>query len=160
VNSSGRVVVFPFRVLAASVAAAFRAGRLVGSLPVGAARRTSRFLGFRGTIALLVGFALGLLLAPVPGRQLRARLRAILNRAGGVSDTDLADRVAFELEHSPRTWHLPQPQVSVISGRVLLSGDVDHGVARDEFARVAAAVPGVTAVDNLVVVAESGPATL
>jgi len=160
VNQFGRVVFLPLRVAAAAVVAAFRAGRVVGSLPVGAARRTSRFLGFRGTLALLVGFAVGLLLAPVPGRQLRARLRTLLERPGGVSDRDLAERVSFELEHAPRTWHLSQPRVSVTSGRVLLSGDVDHDAARDELARVAAAVPGVTAVDNLVVVAESGAATI
>ncbi len=151
-NLLGRIIVLPFKVVAAAMAAAFQAGRLVGSVPVGAARRTSRLLGFRGTFALLVGFALGLLLAPVPGRQLRARLRAILAGTTAVSDAELAERVSFELEHAPRTWHLPQPQVSVASGRVVLSGDIDHEAARDELARVAAAVPGVAAVDNLVVV--------
>jgi len=154
VNMLGRVFVLPAKLVFASVETAFRAGRLVGSVPVGAARRTSRLLGFRGTLALVIGFALGLLLAPVPGRQLRARLKLVLDRTGGVSDAELAERVSFELEHASRTWHLPQPRVSVASGRVVLSGDIDHEAARDELARVAAAVPGVTAVDNLVVVSQ------
>lgn len=154
----GRLIVLPLKVVLTLTGAAFRAGRLAGSVPVGAARRTSRLLGLRGTLALLVGLALGLLLAPVPGRQLRARLRELLQRSRGVSDAELAERVSFELEHAPRTWHLPQPKVSVASGRVVLSGDIDHEAARDELARVAAAVPGVAAVDNLVVVSTGSEA--
>jgi hypothetical protein len=154
----GRVVIVPAKVLVVSVQTAFRAGRVVGSVPVGMARGTRRVLGLRGTLALVVGFAVGLLLAPVPGRQLRARLATMLARRGGLTDTDLADRVRFELEHAPRTWHLPQPRVAVAGGRVVLSGEIDHAEARTELARVAAAVPGVTAVDNLVAVPEPGEA--
>ena len=148
----GRVVVVPVKILAVSVQTAFRAGRVAGSVPVGVARGTRRLLGVRGTMALVLGFVVGLLVAPVPGRQLRARLATLLDRRGGVTDEELADRLRFELEHAPRTWHLPQPRVEVASGRVVLSGEIDHGEARTELARVAAAVPGVTAVDNLVVV--------
>ena len=60
----------------------------------------------------------------------------------------------FELEHAPRTWHLAQPTVTVVSGRVILSGAVAQAAARDELGRVAAAVPGVGAVDNLLEVTD------
>lgn len=155
----GRLLVLPPKVIYASAETGYRAGRLVARVPVGAARRTHRLLGFRGTVALGVGIIIGLLVAPVPGRELRAKLKALRARAGALSDSDLADRVAFELEHAPRTWHLSQPHVAVGGGRVVLTGEIDHEDARDELARVAAAVPGVSGVDNLVVVSPpaSGP---
>jgi hypothetical protein len=148
----GRVLLLPPRLVLASLETAFRAGRVVGSVPVRVSRRTTRLLGFRGTVALLVGVALGLALAPVPGRELRAWVCARLTGAGGVSDADLAERVTFELEHAPRTWHLAQPRVTVAAGRVVLSGDVPPGNAREELGRVAGAVPGVASVDNLLIV--------
>jgi osmotically-inducible protein OsmY len=73
-----------------------------------------------------------------------------------LSDTDLAEKVGFELSHAPRTWHLPQPEVAVVSGRVELLGSVPHETGRDELARVAAAVPGVAAVDNRLEVDDTG----
>ncbi len=105
--------------------------------------RLGRLLGFRAVVALFAGLALGLLFAPGPGRQLRDRLRRLATAGGASADGDLAERVAFELEHAPRTWHLPQPVVTVVEGRVSLSGAVDAEPARDELGRVAAAVPGV-----------------
>ena len=156
-NPLGRALLLPARVTFAATRTAFQAGRAVGSVPVRTARRTSHILGFRGTVALLVGAALGLLLAPVPGRELRARLKVLFSGTGVVSDAELAERVSFELEHAPRTWHLPQPRVTVSSARLVLTGEVELESAREEIGRVAAAVPGVTAVENLLVV--SGPGT-
>ena len=86
---------------------------------------------------------------PGPGRELRERLRALWARRAAPSDAELAERVVFELEHAPRTWHLAQPTVTVVSGRAILSGTVSQATERDELGRVAAAVPGVAAVDNL-----------
>jgi hypothetical protein len=156
----GRLLILPFKLLLATLETAFRAGRLVGSVPVKVGRRTTRIMGVRGVIGLLVGLALGLLFAPGPGRELRDRLRAIRARRSGVSDAELTERVVFELEHAPRTWHLPQPTVTVVSGRAILSGSVAQSAERDELGRVAAAVPGVVAVDNLIEVdePESAPA--
>jgi osmotically-inducible protein OsmY len=68
------------------------------------------------------------------------------------SDPDLSDRVRFELSHSPRTWHLPQPEVDVQDGRVVLSGDVPHETARTDFEQTVTAVPGVTGVENLLTI--------
>lgn len=149
-----RLLMLPIKLVLAAVEAAYQAGRFAGEVSVTAGRRTTRLLGVRGTLALFVGVGLGLAFAPGPGRELRARLRLLLARRPGVSDADIADRVSFELEHAPRTWHLPQPTVTVAHGRVILGGQVPHEASRGELGRVAAAVPGVSAVDNLIEVAD------
>ena len=136
-----------FKLLGLTSKVAYRTGKL----PVKVSTRTARLPGVRGWFFLLVGVALGLAFAPGPGRELRLKLQRQLGGAGG-SDTDLADKVTFELAHAPRTWHLDQPAVSVAEGRVTLRGAVPAPDARDELARVAAAIPGVETVDNQIVV--------
>jgi hypothetical protein len=42
---------------------------------VAAGYKTGRFFGYRRITVFLLGVAVGLLLAPVPGRQLRAKLQ-------------------------------------------------------------------------------------
>jgi hypothetical protein len=147
-----RLILLPFKLALAAVETSFRVGRVAGAVPVRLGRGTGRLLGFRGTVGLLIGVALGLAFAPGPGRDLRARIRRILAREAGPTDADLAARVSFELEHAPRTWHLPQPSVTVDQGRVTLRGTATEAAARDELARVAAGVPGVTSVENLLAV--------
>src|SRR3954465_4355033 len=71
--------------------------------------RTGRLLGYRRLFVLGVGIAIGLLLAPGPGRELREKIKGLLAGAMPPADPDLGERVRFELSHSPRTWHLPQP---------------------------------------------------
>jgi hypothetical protein len=146
-----RLVTFPFRVFFAALAMSVRTGYRAGRLPTRLAARTVRIPGLRGWVFLLLGLALGLLLAPWPGAELRARLQALL--AARAEGEDLAGRVAFELAHAPRTWHLDQPDVSTVGSRVELRGTAVDDDARDELGRVAAAIPGVTGVDNLLVVA-------
>ena len=46
-----------------------------GYYGVSAGYRTGRFVGYRRLTVFLLGVAVGLLLAPVPGAQLRAMLR-------------------------------------------------------------------------------------
>jgi len=147
-----RLLLLPLRIALGAVATGFRVGRAVGGMPVRVTSRFSRLLGFRAVLALLVGLALGLLFAPGPGRELRERLRALSAARRATSDAELTQRITFELEHAPRTWHLPQPEVTVVAGRVVLSGAVELASAREELGRVASAVPGVSAVENLVVV--------
>ena len=148
----GRLLILPFQFLIDATGASFRAGRAVGAVPVKLGRHTTRLLGFRGTVGLLLGVILGLAFAPGPGRDLRAAVKRFVARQRGADDADLAARVTFELEHAPRTWHLPQPSITVEDGRVTLRGSATESGARDELARVAAGVPGVSAVDNLLVV--------
>jgi len=114
--------------------------------------RTGRLLGYRRLTVFAVGVLVGLLLAPGPGEELRQKLKAWFRDLQPPSDPDLSDRVRFELSHSPRTWHLPQPDVDVQDGRVVLSGDVPHETARADFEQTVTAVPGVTGVENLLTI--------
>ena len=78
----------------------------------GSRRGVGRLLGLRGVLALVAGLAIGLLFAPGPGRELRDRLRALAaSRRGRRSTPSWPSRSRFELQHAPRTWHLPQPTV-------------------------------------------------
>jgi hypothetical protein len=109
--------------------------------------RTGRLVGYRRIFVFGAGVAVGLLVAPTPGRELRAFIRRRLE-ARGVTDADLGERVRFELAHHPRTWHLPQPEVVVAGHRVTLRGEVPDSSARQEMVRAAGALPGVAAVDD------------
>src|SRR5258706_9307120 len=111
--------------------------------------RTGRLLGYRRLFVLGLGIFVGLMIAPGPGREFRAKLRALLSGGQPPSDPELGDLVRFELSHSPRTWHLPQPDIDVQDGRVVLSGAVPHATARADLERTVTGVPGVTAVENL-----------
>ena len=123
----------------------------VGSTLLGArvGYRAGRVLGFRRVVLFGIGVGVGLLIAPVPGRELRLRIRReIEDRVGGGGD--LAERVRYELSHSPRTWHLPQPDVEVVGGTAILRGEVPHEVGRSDLERAAAAVAGIVHVENQV----------
>ena len=122
----------------------------VGGTKLGlkAGYRTGRLLGYRRLFVFAVGVGVGLLIAPMAGRELRARLRALVQEPRTADD--LAAKVSFELSHSPRTWHLPQPEVEVIGGTAVLRGEVPHEVGRVDLERTAAAVAGVVHVENQV----------
>ena len=136
------LLLLPFRIALGLMGVTFKAGY-----------RTGRVLGLRRMLTFGLGVGVGLLVAPGPGTELRQKLRERFEGfSGGDPDAELADRVRFELTHSPKTWHLQQPQVSVLAGRVTLRGEIDAEAGRDELERAAAAVPGVHGVDNLVTV--------
>ncbi|MEZ5141345.1 MAG: BON domain-containing protein [Acidimicrobiales bacterium] len=149
------LVVVPVKLVSAVVEAAFRIGLAVGRAPVRVSQRAVRLAGVKGVLLFLVGLVVGLVLAPVPGRQLRARLRALAAGGAAPSDEELAATVTFELSHAPRTWHLTQPEVSVEGGRVTLTGAAPDDAARDELVTVVAGIPGVVdVVDRLEVDAD------
>jgi len=122
----------------------------VGSTKLGvkAGYRTGRLLGYRRLFVFSLGVGVGLLVAPMAGRELRARIQHLVDERRGVGD--LAERVRYELSHSPRTWHLPQPEVEVVGGTAILRGEVPHEVGRSDLERTAAAVSGVVHVENQV----------
>jgi len=126
-------------------------------LGVKAGYRTGRLLGYRRIFVFGAGVVLGLLVAPVTGREARAKLRELFEKLTGGPPQDLAERVRFELSHSPRTWHLPQPVVEVQGSTVVLRGQVPHETGRADLARTAAAVAGIAEVDNQVSVTSSPP---
>lgn len=146
-----RLLLLPLKLALRLLGITLKVGYVTGRVPVAVSARSARMVGLRGWFFLLVGVAIGLLLAPEPGRDLRLKLQRLMDQ-GGTSDADLADKVSFELAHAPRTWHLDQPDVVVAAGRVTLRGSVPGEDARDELTRVASAVPGVAGVDNLVTV--------
>jgi hypothetical protein len=136
-----RLVFFPIKV-----------GTKATTLAAKTGYRTGRLFGYRRLFVFGLGIAVGLLIAPGPGQELREKLRAALGGGEPPSDPDLGERVRFELSHSPRTWHLPQPDVDVQEGRVVLSGAVPHATARTDLESTVTSVPGVTAVENLLTI--------
>jgi hypothetical protein len=152
-----RLLLLPFKILLATLGTSFRVGTRVGTAPIKVGFRATRLAGFSGIVCFFLGLAVGLLFAPAKGRDLRAKLQRALGQGAGLTDEELAEKVGFELGHAPRTWHLPQPDVSVIEGRVQLRGRVPHDEAREELVRVAHAIQGVAGVDDLLEV-ESAPA--
>jgi len=153
-----RLVLLPIKLALAALGLVFQAGIRIGSLPVTASAAALKAAKVRGVVLFGLGIALGLLFAPVAGRELRRQLLAWLRARGGVSDAELAQQVTFELGHAPRTWHLPQPAVRVTSGVVTLSGEVVHDAAREELVRVTGAIPGVAGVADELVVADPADA--
>ena len=149
-----RLLLFPIKLALRLLGVTLKVGYVSGKVPVKVSSRTVRLIGFRGWLFLAAGIGIGLLLAPEPGRDLRIKLQKLLE-GGGTSDAELAEKVTFELAHAPRTWHLDQPDVSVVSGRVTLRGTVPGDDARDELARVAGAIPGVSGVENHVTVSDT-----
>ena len=123
----------------------------IGSTKLGvkAGYRTGRLLGFKRLFIFGVGVGIGLLVAPMTGRELRTRIQQRIDEQLGKGG-DLAERVRYELSHSPRTWHLPQPDVEVIGGTAILRGEVPHEVGRSDLERTALAVAGIVHVENQV----------
>lgn len=150
-----RLVLLPVKLALAVLAVVAGVGARVAMVPARLSWAATKRAGWLGTGCFGLGLAAGLLVAPVPGRQLRAKL-AGLAAGGQPDDAALLASVTFELAHAPRTWHLPQPEVVVIDGIAVLRGEVPHITARDELVRAAAAVPGVRDVrDELSVAVES-----
>jgi hypothetical protein len=139
----------PLRLLGRSTAVAFRAGRTVGTAPLRVTAGVSRRLGAVGTVCLVAGVLLGLLVAPISGRQLRERIRTLVAGTSPLPDETVRAAVVAELATAPRTGDLPtQPSVTVVGGVVTLDGQVPHGAARIEAEAIVAGVPGVQGVVN------------
>ncbi len=114
--------------------------------------KTVRFVGFGRLLAFGAGVGTGLAVAPTTGVEFRARLAELSGGVTSAPSGDLGEAVRHELAHSPRTWHLPQPTVTVVGNRVTLTGEVPHDTGRVDLGRTAGAVAGVGAVDNRVTV--------
>lgn len=154
-----RVVMLPIRVglavaglALAGVGLVLRLGMGLVTAPMRIAVGAVRLVGPVGLALGAVGLVVGLLVAPVPGAELRRRLRAL---AGDVvpSDESVREAVRSELATSAPTWHLDQPDVSVVAGRVVLDGRAEHPEGAAALAAVAATVPGVVDVESRMVVA-------
>lgn len=136
-----KLLTLPFRVVFGTLRISFKTVRFVG---------VSRILSFGA------GVAAGMAMHPSTGTELRDRVGSRHRRVSAGAG-DLAETVRYELAHSPRTWHLPQPEVGLEGSRVTLTGTVPHATGRADLVRTAGSVVGVTAVDNRLTIAE-GPA--
>ncbi|MBN2623179.1 MAG: BON domain-containing protein [Acidimicrobiales bacterium] len=152
-----RALLFPVRLAFGVGKAGVKTGYAAGRLSVGSTYRVGRFVGVSRLLALGVGVVIGLLVAPTSGQQLRDSLRRQLTaRRAPASDDAVAERVRYELSHSPRTWHLPQPSVEVVAGTAILTGGAPHETGKADIERAAASVPGVAGVDSRLVVGTAG----
>src|SRR5262245_25346955 len=105
-----RAVFFPARVTYGVGKLSAKGGYKAGKASVKGTYKAGGLLGYRRMAAVGIGVGIGLLIAPRSGQELRDDLRRRWESRGGpASDDVLAERVRYELSHSPRTWHLPQP---------------------------------------------------
>jgi hypothetical protein len=134
---AGRIVTVPTRVSARVVR-----GSVVTTY------RSMRFAVRSSLISFVLGAGLGWFLTTPTGRYLLASLReSVLPPAVAPPDDEsLAAAVRTEIAAAPTTWHLPQPEVAVAEGHVTLRGDVPHAEGREALLLVAAGVPGVASV--------------
>jgi BON domain len=152
-----RTILLPVRLSYGVGKAGVKTGYYAGRLSVGTTYRATRFVGISRLLAIALGVGIGLLIAPTSGEELRERLRRQWEaRNAPASDDAVAERVRYELSHSPRTWHLPQPAVDVVGGTAILTGGAPHETGKADIERAAAAVPGVADVDNRLVVGSTG----
>ncbi len=136
-----------FRFLFRLITLPFRVGYKTGATGAKITYRSARFVGVKRMFVFGIGVGVGLLVAPMTGRELRAKLQEALGGAPA-GDGDLGERVRFELSHSPRTWHLPQPSVAVEGRTIVLEGEVPHATAKADLEEAANTVPGVGLVES------------
>ncbi|HEY3140166.1 MAG TPA: BON domain-containing protein [Acidimicrobiales bacterium] len=148
-----RTLSLPLRLAFGASRLSARAGYMTGKLSARTTYRATRRVGLTRLIVFGAGIGVGLLVAPTTGAELRERLRRRWeeSRTGG-SDADIAERVRQELAQSPRTWHLPQPEIEVIAGTAVVTGEAPHPSGKADIEHAVAAVRGVVGVDSRLVV--------
>jgi hypothetical protein len=157
-----RTLTVPLRLTLALTRLSARTGFAAGRLTARVGFRAGRRVGLTRVLAFGAGTALGLLLAPTSGAELRERLRRAIDErraAAAGTDAELAVRVREALSQSPRTWHLPQPEVDVVDGTAILTGGAPHPSGKADIEDAVAAVPGVVGVDSRLIVTAAGNGT-
>jgi osmotically-inducible protein OsmY len=148
-----RMLLLPVRATVGVGKLSAKTGYRTGKLSALSTYRLGRLVGLRRALLLGAGVGIGMLVAPTSGRELRDKLRRQWeSRRAPAGDEAVAERVRYELSHSPRTWHLPQPDVEVVGGRAILTGGAPHATGKADIERAAASVPGVADVDSRLVV--------
>lgn len=150
------VITLPFRLLAVAVILPIKASLGLLKFSVKTSFITTRAATRSSIISFAAGLGLGWFLTSTPtGRQLVGQVRDLVSGtpAGPVDDDQVAAQVRTALAAGTRTWHLPQPEVSVLGGVVTLTGEVPHETARTDLEAGARTVRGVVGVNNQVTVA-------
>ncbi|MBS1847131.1 MAG: BON domain-containing protein [Actinobacteria bacterium] len=124
------------------------------STPIRLAIRGVRAFGPRRLALVAVGVAVGAACTPMAGPELRARVVDAVRRRRAGAEPTVEERVRRSLAESPRTWHLPQPEVVAVRAgdgadwTIILAGTAPDATACADLASVAGAVAGVGEVDN------------
>lgn len=124
------------------------------STAVRAAGGTVRVVGYKRAALLATGVGIGLMAAPTSGRELRRRIRDAIASYRAGNEPSVEERVRSHLQQSPRTWHLPQPEVVAVrigdspGWEVILAGVASNDTARRDLEAAALSVTGVERVDN------------
>jgi osmotically-inducible protein OsmY len=148
-----RILLLPVRATLGVGKLSAKTGYRTGKLYARSTYRVGRLIGLRRVLVLGAGVGIGMLVAPTSGQELRDKLRRQWeSRRAPATDEAVAERVRYELSHSPRTWHLPQPAVEVVAGRAILTGGAPHATGKADIERAAASVPGVADIDSRLVV--------
>ncbi|HET8929711.1 MAG TPA: BON domain-containing protein [Acidimicrobiales bacterium] len=111
-------------------------------------------IGVRRLALLGTGAALGALLTPVAGPELRRRVALEIAKRRSGAEPTVEERVRRRLADSPRTWHLPQPEVVAVRDtdetdwRIILAGTAPDESARTDLEETVLSVTGVADVDN------------
>jgi len=143
-----RVILMPTRVTARLVR-----GSILTSL------RSMRFAARSSILSFVAGVGVGWFLTTPTGRYLLASIRdALMSPPIAPPDDDaLAAAVRSSLAADSSTWHLPQPEVVVADRHVTLRGAVPHAEGRESLLLVAAGVPGVASVVDVLDLTEPTP---
>lgn len=149
------IITLPFRLLALAIILPVKAVLGLIGFTFKAGFVTVRTALRSSLISFVGGVGLGWFLTSTPtGRQLVDQVRDLVQGGGGapLDDDGIAAQVRTELASSTRTWHLPQPEVTVAAGVVTLSGSVPHDTGRTDLEEAARTVRGVASVLNNVTV--------
>lgn len=149
------IITLPFRLLALAIILPVKAVLGLVGFTFKAGFVTARTALRSSLISFAGGIGLGWFLTSTPtGRQLVDQVRDMVQGGTGapLDDDGIAAQVRTELASSTRTWHLPQPEVTVATGVVTLSGTVPHDTGRTDLEEAARTVRGVASVLNNVTV--------
>lgn len=87
-----RLVLLPFKVVLALTGIGFKVGMRVSTAPMRIGWRATRAAGFSGVGCFVLGLLLGLLVAPFPGKDLRAVIKLKLAEMRGGDAEQVVDQ--------------------------------------------------------------------